>query len=276
MAFRRLKLSRGLEVACLDVGPLLRASAPPLVLLHGVGADRREWYLTLPALARRRRVIAFDLLGHGLSSKPSGEGVVYRTRLLADAVVAGIEALPHPPACVDLLGHSLGGAVALDVVRRHPRLVDRLVLVDSAGLPPARSLSLLAMSLPFVPASYEDSKRLLQTSVNVKLFHHPLVVFAASRYKRRMKNRAQLMSLLAAMASGQDAMTPRDLARVRHQTLLLWGDDDRIFPLETGRALCRALPNARLEILPRCGHVAPTERPVSFVRRVEAFLKRER
>jgi pimeloyl-ACP methyl ester carboxylesterase len=276
MPFRRLKIPRELEVACFDVGPLLRGSSRPLVLLHGVGADRREWLLTLPALARRRRVIAFDLLGHGLSSKPSGEGVVYRTRLLADAVVAGIEALPDPPAGVDRLGHSLGGAVALDVVRHHPRLVDRLVLVDSAGLPPARSLSLLAMSLPFVPASYRDSKRLLETSVNMKLFQHPLVAFAASHYKRRMKNRAQLMSLLSAMAAGQDAMTPRDLARVRHRTLLLWGDDDRIFPLETGRALCRLLPNARLEIIPRCGHVPPTERPVSFVRRVEAFLKTER
>ena len=72
--------------------------------------------------------------------------------------------------------------------------------------------------------------------------------------------------------AGEDALSPRELARVRHETLVLWGDDDRIFPLETGRALCRALPNARLEILPRCGHVPPTERPVSFARRVEAFL----
>jgi pimeloyl-ACP methyl ester carboxylesterase len=274
--FRRLTLRHGLEAACLDVGPLLRADGrqPPLVLLHGVGADRREWLLTLPALARRRRVIALDLLGHGLSSKPTGPGVVYRLSLLAESVVNAIEALPDAPRCVDLLGHSLGGGVALQVARRCPRLVDRLVLVNSAGLPVGRALSPLAMSLPFVPASYEDSKRLLETSVDVKLFHHPLVVFASSHYKRRAKNRAQLMSLLSGMAAGVDALSPRELAHVRHPTLVLWGDRDRIFPLATGRALSEALPNARLEILPRCGHVPPTERPVSFVRRVEAFLAR--
>jgi pimeloyl-ACP methyl ester carboxylesterase len=273
---RRLKLARGLEAACLDVGPLLKrtSAAPPLVLLHGVGADRREWVLTLPALARRRRVIAFDLLGHGLSSKPSGAGVVYRVRFLADAVVGGIEALPDPPRSVDLLGHSLGGAVALDVVKRHPRLVDRLVLVDSAGLPPARALSPLAMSLPFVPHDYDSAKRLLRTSVDNRLFQHPLVALASAAYKERMRNRAQLARLLSAMAAGEDAVSERDLAAIRHTTLVLWGDRDRVFPVETGRSLARALPNARMEIFPRCGHVPPTERPISFVRRVEAFLAR--
>lgn len=305
MALRRLKLGRGLEIACLDVGPLspewarrhgldgggrsARGSssssssvagataaedAPPLVLLHGIGADRGQWILTLPAFARRRRVLAFDLLGHGRSGKPTGPGVAYRVRLLADSIVEAIEALPAPPARVDLLGHSLGGAVALDIVRRFPRLVDRLVLVDSAGLPPGVALSLHAMSLPFVPNSFAESQRLLKTSVNAKLLNNPLVAAAASAYKRRKGNRQQLMSLVSAMACGEDVVTPRDLARIRHETLVLWGDGDRIFPLATGRRLCEALPNARLEILPRCGHVPPTERPVAFARRVEAFLKR--
>ena len=74
------------------------------------------------------------------------------------------------------------------------------------------------------------------------------------------------------MASGEDALASRDLARIPHEALVLWGDRDRIFPLATGRALARALPNARLEVIPRCGHVPPTERPVAFARRVVGFL----
>ncbi|MGE5345300.1 MAG: alpha/beta fold hydrolase, partial [Acidithiobacillales bacterium] len=70
----------------------------------------------------------------------------------------------------------------------------------------------------------------------------------------------------------EDALTPGDLSRIRHPTLVLWGDHDRIFPLATGRRLATALPQAHLEILSRCGHVPPTERPLAFVRRVEAFL----
>jgi pimeloyl-ACP methyl ester carboxylesterase len=269
---RRLPVPGGLTVACLDAGVSRAGGPPPLVLLHGIGADRGEWALSLPMLAQRRRVLAFDLLGHGRSDKPSGSGVAYRVRFLAEAVAGGIEALPEPPARVDLLGHSLGGAVALDLARRHPRLVRRLVLVDAAGPPLERSIDPLAASLSFVPGSFADSRRLLATSVNNRFLSHPIVAFAAAVYKGRRRNRPQLLRLVASMAAGEDAARPRDLARIPHPTLVLWGDGDRIFPLATGRALARALPNARLEVLPRCGHVPPTERPVAFARRVVRFL----
>jgi 2-hydroxy-6-oxo-octa-2,4-dienoate hydrolase len=271
----RLRLPNGIHVAGLDLGPLQPApgkAAPLLVLLHGVGADKGEWALTAPLLARRRRVFAPDLLGHGDTDKPSGPGVDYRIRLLADVVVAALERLPGARGPIDLLGHSLGGAVALDVVRRHPRLVRRLVLVDSAGLPPKESIDVLAASLPFAPRGFEDSRRLLATSVASRWLGHPLVALAASAYKGRRRNRPQLLKLLAAIAAGEDALSRRDLARIPHETLVLWGDRDRIFPLATGRRLAAALPAARLEIIPRCGHVPPTERPLAFARRVAAFL----
>jgi len=259
-------------VACLDAGTSRSGGAPPLVLLHGIGADHGEWALSLAMLARKRRVLAFDLLGHGKSDKPAGSGVVYRVRFLAEAIRGGIEALPDAPERVDLLGHSLGGAVALDVVRRHPRLVRRLVLVDALGLPVARSIDPLAASLSFVPGTYEDSRRLLATSVNNRFLAHPLVALAAAVYKGRRRNRPQLLRLVASLAAGEDAVSLRDLARIPHETLVLWGDRDRIFPLTAGRAIARAIPNARLEVMPRCGHVPPTERPVAFARRVVAFL----
>ena len=151
-------------MACLEAGASRSQGAPPLVLLHGIGADHGEWALTLPLFARGRRVLAMDLLGH------------------------------------------------------------------------------------------------------------PLVALAAALYKGRRRNRPQLMKLVASMAAGEDAVKPRDLARIPNETLVLWGDRDRIFPLAAGRRLVRGLPNARLEILPRCGHVPPTERPVAFARRVLAFL----
>ncbi len=241
------------------------------MLLHGISADRGEWALSLPLLARRRRVLAFDLLGHGRSDKPSGPGVVYRVRLLSDAVASGIEALPDAPNRVDLLGHSLGGAVALDVARRYPRLVRRLVLVDAATAPIERTIDPLAASVPFAPANFAEVRRALSTSVNNRFLSHPLVAAAAAVYKGR-RNRPQLLKLVSSIAAGEDALGPKDLARIPHEALVLWGDRDRIFPLAGGRALARALTHARLEVLPRCGHVPPTERPVAFARRVVAFL----
>ncbi len=248
------------------------SGVPPLVLLHGIGADHGEWALTLPLFARKRRVVAMDLLGHGRSDKPAGPCVEYRIRFLADTVVDAIEALPDRPLRVDLLGHSLGGAVALDLVRRYPRLVRKLVLVDTAGQPVEETIDVLAASLPFVPGCYADSRRLLSTSVNSRFLGHPLVALAANLYKGRRRNRPQLMKLVASMASGEDAVKPRDLATIPHETLVAWGDRDRIFPLAAGHRLVRGLPNARLEVIPCCGHVPPTERPVAFARRVIAFL----
>jgi pimeloyl-ACP methyl ester carboxylesterase len=272
---RRVVLPSGLKVALFDIGPLRRARrgppAPPLVLLHGVGADKGEWALSAPLLSRTRRLVAPDLLGHGGTDKPSAN-VDYRIRLLADVVVEALERTEGLPRPVDLLGHSLGGAVALDVARRHPRLVRRLVLVDAAGLPPRVALDPLAASLPFAPSGFDDSRRLLERSVGSPWLSHPLVAFAASLYKGRRRNRPQLLKLLAAVAAGEDSQAPAGLARIPHRTLVLWGDRDRIFPLATGRRLAAALPSARLEILPRCGHVPPTERPLAFARRVEAFL----
>lgn len=275
MAIRRVPLPSGLTVSVLDLGPLAtggREPLTPLVLLHGVGADKGEWVFGAPLLARTRRVVAPDLLGHGGTDKPTGSGVDYRIRLLADVVVETLERMEGLAAPVDLLGHSLGGAVALDVARRFPRRLRRLVLVDAAGLPPRDALDPLAVSLPFAPNGFADSRRLLSTSVRSPLLSHPLVALAASVYKGRRRNRPQLLKLLAAVAAGEDSLSPADLLRIRHRTLVLWGDRDRIFPVATGRRLAARLPYARLEILPRCGHVPPTERPLAFVRRIEAFL----
>ncbi len=275
MAIRRLTLSSGLKVSVLDLGPLAREKSEPrtpLVLLHGVGADKGEWFFGAPLLARGRRVVAPDLLGHGHTDKPAGPGVDYRIRLLADVVVETLERMEGLEGPVDLLGHSLGGAVALDVARRFPRRIRRLVLVDAAGLPPRDALGLLAVSLPFAPAGFADSRRLLSTSVDSALLSHPLVALATSLYKGRRRNRPQLLKLLASVAAGEDALSPADLSRIGQRTLVLWGDRDRIFPVATGRRLASRLPHARFEILPRCGHVPPTERPLAFVRRVASFL----
>jgi len=264
--------SSSVAVAVQDAGPFSKnaPAAPPLVLLHGVGADHNEWALSLALLARSRRTLGFDLLGHGSSARPIGSDGDFRIRLLADAVVQGLHVLDVHR--IDLLGHSLGGMVALDLARRFPRLIRRLVLVDAAGLHPRVALTPVSASLPFAPHGFHDSQRLLKTSINTPLLNNALVALGAAVYKGRRTNRPQLMKLLAAIASGDDCLTRRDLSRIRQKTLVLWGDGDRVFPVATGRRLAEALPHARLEILPRCGHVPPTERPVAFGRRVTAFL----
>ncbi|MEO6324245.1 MAG: alpha/beta fold hydrolase [Thermoanaerobaculia bacterium] len=287
---RRILLPNGLTVACWDVGPFSapaqavhrraadepRANdgppAPPLVLLHGVGGDRREWLFSLFLLARQRRVLAFDLLAHGLSDTPDRMGVDYRISLLTNVLVSAIPSVPNVPEVIDLLGHSLGGAVALDAALRFPRLIRRLVLVDSAGLLANDALSPFSVSLDFAPRNYLEARRLLKSSVHSRLLGNDLVAWVTAISKRARRNHPELVKILASVAAGQDAVSYARLRTIPQESLVLWGAEDRIFPLATGRRLADAIPRARLEIVPDSGHVLPVERPFAFARSVTAFL----
>lgn len=277
MTLHRLKLPNGLRVACWDVGPFQKGGAldsrlPPLVLLHGIGGDRREWWLSMPVLAQRRRLLAFDLLAHGLSDTPDRNGVDYRIRLLSNVVVDAIRSLPRAPESVDLLGHSLGGAIALDLALRFPRLIRRLVLVDSAGPHPGEALSPLSASLVFAPRNFTEARRLLRSSVRSPWLGNAFIAWITSISKRKRHNHPELVKILASAAAGEDAISYPELRRITHPTLVLWGADDQIFPSATGRRLAAALPHSELRIVPRSGHVLPVERPIVFARHVSDFL----
>jgi 3-oxoadipate enol-lactonase len=126
--------------------------APPLVLLHGRGAGAADWDGVAPAFARHRRVYALDLRGHGRSDWP-GE---YSLELMRADVLGFLDALALDK--VDLIGHSMGGAVAYLLAEEHPDRVDRLVLEDvPAPFPrertaPARPDGVLAFDWDMVPA----------------------------------------------------------------------------------------------------------------------------
>lgn len=108
------------------------ADSPPLLLLHGTGMTAQDWDAVAPALARDREVRAVDLRGHGESNRPG----TYSIALMAHDVIALLDVTTEP--AVDLVGHSLGGLVALRVAAARPERVRRLVLED-VGLPQRRT-----------------------------------------------------------------------------------------------------------------------------------------
>src|SRR3954447_14732559 len=116
---------------------------PLLVLVHGITSSSRTWQRVVPLLAERHTVIAPDLLGHGHSAKPRGD---YSLGAYASGLRDLLVALDEPPATV--VGHSLGGGIALQFAYQFPERVERLALVGSGGLGPDLSASLRAASLP--------------------------------------------------------------------------------------------------------------------------------
>ena len=116
---------------------------PPIVLIHGITSSSRTWRSVMPALAEHYTVIAPDLLGHGRSAKPRGD---YSLGAYASGVRDLLLALDIPRA--NVVGHSLGGGVAMQFAYQFPERVDRLVLVDSGGLGTEVNLALRAATLP--------------------------------------------------------------------------------------------------------------------------------
>src|ERR687885_1619742 len=123
-------LPGGVRLFYVLAGPA--GAVPPLVFLHGLGGSGSTWQTVLADLAVRHRVCALDLPGHGASDKPAPATADYSVAGLARAVAQALDLLGLAPAV--LVGHSLGGAVAMQVALDRPAAVSRLVLVDSAGL----------------------------------------------------------------------------------------------------------------------------------------------
>jgi len=118
----------GVSIHCLLAGLV---DAPHIVFLHGLGGSLTTWALNLPAFAAQFRICALDLVGAGESDKPD---IPYNVGALADFLARFLDVLGTDWQRVNLVGHSLGGAIALDFAGRYPERVERLVLIDSAGL----------------------------------------------------------------------------------------------------------------------------------------------
>jgi len=216
-----------------------------VVLVHGFAASHRWWAGALPALAERYRVYAVDLPGFGQTRPRRAFGFAQAVEMLA----AWMEALGISSA--NLVGHSMGGQVCIRLAVRYPRLVDRLVLVNTSGLPLRRPLPLL-MARALQVAALEP-RGFSMGKMSGSLRAGPLVMISAARALLTDDVRAEL-------------------SRISAPTLVVWGDQDHLVPLTSGVAIAAAIPHAHLTILRGAGHKAMIEQPREFNALVLGFL----
>ena len=251
------------------------ATGTPLVLLHHFTAVLDDWDpAVVDGLAAARRVILVDLRGVGASGGTTPDSV---EAMAADAV-AFVEALGL--ATVDLLGYSLGGMVAQEVVQRRPDLVRRIVLAGTSpagDAGPADTFAVLQDAMQNATAEGKHPKHFL--------FFSPTAVSQAAgdAFLGRLDQRTQdrdtavtnetIGAQVTALAKWEGSSSSSGLAGVRQPVLVVNGDDDTMIPTISSFNLARQLPNAELSIYPGSGHGALFQHHDLFVQQVLDFLR---
>ena len=242
---------------------------PPVLLVMGLGISATGWWRTVPVLAERFRVIAFDNRGVGRSDHPPGPYTV--AEMAADAL-AVLEAAGEERAHV--YGISLGGMIAQTVALEAPERVRGLVLgATTAGGPEAtpipgdtatffqRRLEMPAAEAVWasVPYSYSDETRLRGGQL------------IAEDIEQRLRFPVEPVGYGGQLGAAMNFNAYDRLPEIDRPTLVLHGDADRIVPIDNGRLLADRIPGATLEELPGAGHLYPTDAPQAD-RRVLEFL----
>jgi len=249
----------------------------PILCLHGLGASLFSWRHVISPLAKNHKVILVDFKGSGKSPKPRDstysimEKVEDIYRLILELDLSNLT----------LVGNSLGGGIALllavRLIEEHPGRLSKLVLIDSAADkrfipwhlkllrsflgPPMIYLapSGLAARLTLRYCYYDRSKI---EKDQVKAYAGPM---------KRGGRHALLQTARRCVPENADELLGR-LREITVPTLIIWGRQDKVFPLEVGELLKRAIPNSTLEVLDDCGHVPQEERPEETIELISRFL----
>lgn len=254
----------------------------PVVLVHGLGASAAAWRRVAPALAEAGyRVLALDLKGCGLSARPPGD---YSRKALAALVCGFMDNLGVRRARA-VVGHSMGGAIALEIATTRPERTDLVAVIDGQGIvhqpwivqaaaPVSPLVGTLASGVTAL--SPVAPRRFFARMYLRRIFADPMAVtddlvetYAATADAGYQRAMFAMMQHLADTADLAEA-----IRTLKAPALLVWGKQDPICPVSLGEELYAALPDAELHLIDACGHCPPEERPYETASLLVDFLAR--
>ena len=254
---------------------------PPLLLLHGITSSAATWKDVIPQLAESHTVIAPDLLGHGQSAKPLGD---YSLGAYASGIRDLLGLLKVESATV--VGHSLGGGVAMQFAYLFPDRCNRLVLVASGGLGREVNVLLRAAALPgaefVLPLICAEPIRNAGNAIGQAMEKVRLRPSTDMREMWRgfsslgsMESRRAFLHTLRTIVDvgGQRVSATDRLYLAQHlPTMIVWGAKDPVIPATHGVAAAAAIPGSRLELFEKSGHFPHRDEPQRFVNALQDFL----
>jgi pimeloyl-ACP methyl ester carboxylesterase len=265
----------GDRIAYRDAG-----DGPALLLIHGMAGSSATWHAIIPRLSKKYRVIAPDLLGHGMSAKPRGD---YSLGAFAVFLRDLLDELGVDRATV--IGQSLGGGIAMQFTHQHRDHCERLALIGSGGLGPDLSPVLRILSAPgaefLLPVvapqpvlNLGNKLRSWLTSAGIQAPRAGEMWNAYSSLSDARTRQAFLRTLRSVVDYRGQAVSAINKLHVAAglPTLLIWGDRDAIIPVAHAYAAHDALEGSRLEVLEGVGHFPHVEAPMAVAEILEDFI----
>jgi pimeloyl-ACP methyl ester carboxylesterase len=263
------------RIAYLDVGAGL-----PVILIHGFGGSMWQWEQQQHALSQHFRVLTLDLPGAGLSDKPE---IDYRPDQMLDFFVGFMDAVKIQQAT--LVGNSMGAGLAIGMALAHPTRVARLVLID--GLP---QHVMEKLTSPSVRRALETSAPSWLVSFGNMLFGGlmiesvlreivydpalltPAVIERSNRNRQRPGLIKPIMTVRENLPLWESGFATR-VGEITHPTLVIWGEEDRVFPIAVGEELHQTIKGSRFIRIPKAGHIPQWERPDLVNQELITFIR---
>jgi len=254
---------------------------PALLLIHGIAGSSRAWSEAMSLLAEDFTVVAPDLIGHGESAKPTGDCSLgaYASGLRDLLAVLGINR-------ATLVGHSLGGGIAMQLAYQHPECCERLVLVDSGGLGREVSWLLRSVALPgaeyvmpvlFPPFMRDWGNRVARLLHSAGLRSNGVAEGwrAYASLTESANRQAFVRTVRAVIDPGGQSVSAADRLYLAADvpTLIVWGERDGMIPVSHAHAAHEAVRGSRLEIIEGAGHFPHVEQPARFAAALADFVR---
>jgi 4,5:9,10-diseco-3-hydroxy-5,9,17-trioxoandrosta-1(10),2-diene-4-oate hydrolase len=245
---------------------LLCGNGKPVIFLHGAGAGAVTWYPSINTISKNFQVVAPDIVGYGESDKPDAP---YNRSYFSNWLKDFMKELKISKA--HIVGLSQGGAIALQFAIENAEMVDKLVLVDAAGLGAKVSFWPLFGTIwmnifPSSMANRFNSRYILHKPMN-RDPNHSSYSIGVLKYKGG-KN-----AFKQGRGTAVSKISEELLKQIKNETLIIWGKEDKLFPVEYGEAAAKIIPNAKLHLIQDAGHLPLMDQPEIFNKILDDFLK---
>jgi pimeloyl-ACP methyl ester carboxylesterase len=254
-----------------------KGTGTPLVLIHGYGSSTYTWRDVFEPLAKEFRVIAVDLKGFGFSEKPAGD---YTRRAQAVLVQKFLDKLKVEKAW--FAGSSMGGEISLNIALQDPKLVEGLILIDSAGVKSVRGSSFTPAiyKVPFIGRAFVAvgllSDNLVRESLERSYFDDTRVTKqVVDTYYLPLQTDSGQRAVISAQRQWDLYPIEDQLSKVNVPTLLIWGKEDVVTPLAGGQKMDAEIKDSKLVVFEKVGHLPAEEVPEKVIEEILKFTGKD-